>query len=526
MPRLKRLGNAAAGRPVSASYGLPDEQIHPAIREAWKRGQIRDIPGKLEVTQKGMLEQFDANPPGKWGFILAARKLGKTWLAFVLMLEHCLKHPGAQVIYMAPVAKNIKEPILDIADELLVDCPSSCAPMWNTADKLFRFRNGSQIRVVGAASNRATTLRGAKATMLVVDECSFIDNLDRVVRSVLGPMTLRNPDAIKLMLSSAPEEPHHQVIAFINEHRANGTLIERTIYDRVGANEEETRRIRIELDEAIASCGGTDTAHFKREYLNQMVFDTDQTIVPEWHDPERVLGKNAKFGKPDGTGLIREVKRPDYYIAVVGWDPGFHHHSGVVFGYIDFENRWLVILDEIDRVKTISSDLAPLIKAKEKELWGEHRPVRIQRVMDNDPEAQGQMLREDLLFAGIGKKELRSQVNQLRKLVKQDRLIVHPRCKKLIACLYRGTWRPRNTEDAVLKFKEDRELGHFDLLAALVYANARAPFDENPFPETLKDWTPYRSKEVLANYNTATQRWTKPSEQVRNLMESFKSALE
>jgi hypothetical protein len=527
MPRFVKRGNAAAGRPLAAHYGLPDEQIHPAVREAWRRGLVRNIPGKLELTQRGMLEQLEAIDRGAWAMILASRKIGKTWLACVLMLEHCLQNSGAQVLYLAPIAKNIKEPVLEIMDELLQDCPMSAAPAWNTGDRAFIFDNGSKIRVVGASSGRASTLRGAKATMLVVDECSFLEDLDRVVRAVLGPMTLRNPTAVKLMLTSAPDVPHHQVIQFIADHRSKGTLVERTILDRVGETDAEKQRIELELQEAIVACGGRDTQHFRREYLNELVFDTNRTVIPEWHDAALVLGKNAVSGKPDGTGLIREVPLPDCFVAVVGWDPGFHHHSGVVFGYVDFTNRWLVVLDEIDRVKTISSDLAPLVLEKEKQLWGIRRPIRIQRVMDNDPEAQGQMLKENLLFAGIGKKELRSQVNQLRKLVKEGRLIVHPRCTKLIACLYRGTWRPMNAEDSVLKFTEDGELGHFDLLAALIYMNVRAPFDENPNPEPLREWNPYRKpeSEVLASFNTATNRWSKPSAQAKLFGDAFADSL-
>jgi hypothetical protein len=187
-----------------------------------------------------------------------------------------------------------------------------------------------------------------------------------------------------------------------------------------------------------------------------------------------------------------------------------------------------LVLDELDRVRMVSSDLAPLIRAKEVELWGgDHRPLRIQRVMDNDPTSQGEMLKEGLLFAGIGKKDLRGYVNSLRKLVKQEKLVIHPRCKKTIACLYKGAWKARHNEDSELKFKEDGELGHFDLLAALIYANARAPYDENPFPELLKEWSPYsrKAESTLATFNTAVNRWVKPTEQVKRLQDSFADQL-
>lgn len=516
-----------------ARYGLPDDQIHPAIAEAWKRGQVRDIPGKLELTQKDMLRQLETIPTG-WRMILASRKIGKTWLACVLMLEHALKVPGAQIIYMAPVAKNIKEPVIEIMDELLANCPMSLAPLWNTADKAFSFPStGAKLRIVGSSSGRATTLRGAKATMLVVDECGFMEQLDSVIRSVIGPMTYRNPDAVKLMMSSAPELPGHEVIRFILDHRAKGTLVERTILDRIGETEPEITRITRELEEAIESCGGRDTTHFRREYMNELVFDTESTVIPEWHDQARVLGKNARNGQPDGTGLIRMADWPEHFVAIVGFDPGFHHHAGVVFGVIDFKHRTLVIVDEIDAVKTISSDLAPQIREKELAIWGTgtgHHPMQVFRVMDNAPDVQGEMRKEGILFAGIGKKELRSQVNAVRALVKQGRLVVQPNCKKLIACLTKATWAPRSSEDSVLKFREDSRqgpegLGHYDLLAALVYAVARCPFDLNPFPALAADRFTSRGQDVGGSWNTATQTFNKPSAQVAGIIDAFKSQL-
>jgi hypothetical protein len=489
---------------------------------------VRDIPGKLELTQIDMLAQLERLPANQWKMILAGRKIGKTWLACVLMLEHCLRTPNARVVYLAPVAKNIKEAIIEIMEELLVNCPLSCSPAWLTADRAFRFPNGALIRVLGVSNNRSKSQRGPKATMLVLDECSFTDNLTGIVKSVLGPMTLRSPDAVKLMLTSAPDQPGHDVLQFIADHRARGTIIERTIYDRKGGTEAEQTRIDRELAQAIEDCGGVETPHFRREYLNELIFDSDSTIIPEWQDADRVLGKGAVGGKPNGTGLIREPEWPGSFVAVTAWDPGFTHHSGVVFCIVDFEKGALLVLDEIDRVRMVSSDLAPLIRAKEQELWGgDHRPIRIQRVMDNDPASQGEMMKEGLLFAGIGKKELKPYVNSLRKLIKQDKLIVHPRCKKTIACLYKGTWKPRHSEDSELKFREDGELGHFDLLAALIYANARAPYSENPFPEVLKEWSPYtrNTENVLASFNTATGRYQKPSNQAKGLIDSFSENL-
>lgn len=428
---------------------------------------MRDIPGKLDTTQLGMLAQFDALPKDVRAFFFASRRIGKTWLVAVLMLEHCLQHPSSYVHYVASTRSGIKEALMPTMEELTQDCPGVVLPRWIGQDGMFRFPNGSLIRVSGVDGGNYKYVRGSKSTLTVIDEASWIDNLTHVVRSVLGPMSLRSQEARMLMLSSAPDEPNHQVLEFLAEARANGTCIERNLKQRTWATTEEKFRLEGELRRAIDECGGEDTPHFRREYMNELVFDTSSSVVPEWTPAL-------------AAEVVRETERPEYCFRWEAMDPGFTHHTAVLFGHVDFERARLVVEDELDVVRTTTSDVAPLIKAKEKDLWGVH-PVHY-RYMDNAPEVQAQLMKDGVVFHGVGHKDVRAFANRLRTSLKTGKVVIHPRCKGLVASLYKGTWAKQTTENGALRYKEDPKLGHFDLLAALTYATNRVRLDEDPRP--------------------------------------------
>jgi hypothetical protein len=414
-----------------------------------------------------MLAEFDALPPELRAFFFACRRIGKTWLAGVLMLEHCIKQPGAYVHYVAATADGIKEALLPSMEDLTADCPAALLPRWVGTDNMFRFPNTSLIRVSGVDRGNYKHVRGARSTLTVIDECSWITKLGHVVRSVLGPMTMRSPGGRVIMLSSSPDEPNHEVLDFLNDARANGSCIERTIDERTWDTDEERFRIERERRRAVEECGGEDTPAFRREFLNQLVFDTSSSVVPEW---------NPELAKE----VVRETLRPEYSFRWETLDPGFTHHTGVLFGHVDFERARIVVEDEIDVVRTTTTDLAPLIKAKERDLWGEH-PVHY-RYMDNAPEVQAQLQKDGVVFHTVGHKDVRAFANRLRTHVKNGKVVIHPRCKKLVGCLYKGTWAKQTTENGVLRYKEDPILGHFDLLAALTFATNRVRLDEDPRP--------------------------------------------
>ncbi len=75
------------------------------------------------------------------------------------------------------------------------------------------------------------------------------------------------------------------------------------------------------------------------------------------------------------------------------------------------------------------------------------------------------------------KESLDAMVNEVRIMVGEGKIIIHPRCIKLIGCLKYGIWDKHRKE-----FARDKVYGHYDHFAALVYLVRNLAKHSNPIP--------------------------------------------
>ena len=71
-------------------------------------------------------------------------------------------------------------------------------------------------------------------------------------------------------------------------------------------------------------------------------------------------------------------------------------------------------------------------------------------------------------------------INEVRILVKEKRLRIHPRCKQLIRELQEGIWDTTRKKFARVELGEKRS--HYDLIAALMYFVRAVNKYDNPYP--------------------------------------------
>lgn len=69
-------------------------------------------------------------------------------------------------------------------------------------------------------------------------------------------------------------------------------------------------------------------------------------------------------------------------------------------------------------------------------------------------------------------------VNEVRLMVQDGRIIVHPRCTQLIGCLKYGVFQDSKRN----MFGRSKSYGHFDALASLIYLVRNLNKHENPIP--------------------------------------------
>ena len=131
----------------------------------------------------------------------------------------------------------------------------------------------------------------------------------------------------------------------------------------------------------------------------------------------------------------------------------------------------------------ITDSLAKNIKEIEAKHWtdlksGNLKPPML-RVSDNNNlmllnELQ---LNHGILFLPARKDGLDAALNHTRMIIKQKRLIIHPRCTTLINHLEAGIWnRSRNS------FARSSDKGHFDAIHSLIYLLRHIDFTRNPYP--------------------------------------------
>jgi hypothetical protein len=461
-------------------------EIKPAISQKqareilWRQGNLRFL---LDTNQQGLYDAFYSTKSRRVVFN-CGRRVGKSYLLCLLSIEHAIRLPGASIFYTAPTKDQCKRIIWKIFKKILIDCPQDISPVWLSQDRIFEFPNGSTISLGAMDSGRADSIRGSDAALAVVDEAGFSPShyVTEMIEGVLRPMTLLTRG--KIIIASTPAKtPRHAFEKYFNNAKLEGAAFHRTIYDNPRLSPED-------IAEEIKAAGGEHTTYWKREYLAQHVIDEEIITFPE-------------FDAEKQNELVQLVDKPPYYDAYTSIDLGIKDATGILFFYWDFKNARLVVEDEglLQGIKEVRSDLiANLIKDKEKALWGDKQPYF--RMSDSDLGSQLMINELDvhhgLRFVVSDKDSKEAAVNEMRLMLKNNQIIIHPRCTNLIAQIAGCVW-----DKGREKFDRIDGFYHFDLVDALLYGIRGIRRQHNPYPSE--------------RYNSSSQFfYSQPSEATAN----------
>lgn len=449
-----------------------------AIEKLWRIGNLE---WKLRGVQKDIRRNI-LETEGNLKTILASRRLGKSFTLCTIATEACIKNPNSIVKYVCPKQKMVKTIVRPIMREILNDCPVDLKPEYMEADKVYRFPNGSEIQFAGSDSGNIENLRGGYAHLCLVDEAGFVDDLNYAILSVLSPTT--KTVGGKIVLASTPSrEPDHEFMTdFVRSAEAQEKLIKYTIYD----NPMFTEKI---IEETIAEYPqGEDDPQFRCEYLCESNPDGDVMVIPEY---------NSSLERD----IVRSWEIPAYYDAYIAGDPAVIDLTVILFGYYDFINSKLIILDELvlggkgNHITT--QDIADGIKRKEKLLFSNRLTGEVNspylRIMDNN----NLMLINDLYaehglhFIPTAKDNKEAQINKLRMWLKQGRIIIHPQCETLRYHLKMARWNKNRKSFERIKATSDGKhaANHCDAVDALIYMVRNIDTVRNPYPSHYFEMT-------------------------------------
>ncbi len=458
----------------------------------WIRGELSWKLHSAQLHLEGVYQKIK----GQLFVGNCSRQWGKSYWAVKKAIEIAIRQPKAQIRYGAAFQSDLVDFIIPAFENILEDAPS--AVKGKKVGNYYLFPNGSRIKLVGLDKN-PNGLRGNTLDLIVIDECGFVTNLDYIYKSVIVPATLHRPNCKIIMISTPPSTPAHPFVDYSQKAEAEGAYVKLDIYTNPRISEDDILRMSQEM-------GGKDSTTFRRECLCEFVTDSDLQVIPEWQDK-----------------YIQAIERDQYYQyyhKYTALDLGVKDLTAGIFSYYDFKRAALVIEDEFEMNGPQMNSLLLVgeIKKREKDLWDNvdekgkekrdynNNPIPYRRVADNNwPIFIADLSTiHSLTFIATDKDNLEAMINEVRLLVQAGRLLIHPRCVKLIGCLRYGVWDTKKKT-----FARSNVYGHFDHLAALVYQVRNLHTSTNPIPathgfENHKAWLGHVNEKSKSSNNART----------------------
>ena len=431
------------------------------IEELWRRGQLSWL---LDPNQLSLYELFHKSD-FKIQTWLLARRSGKSYALCVMAIEQCLRHPRSIVKFLSPSKKQVDRNIRPLMAQILETCPDELRPDLKQKDDIYYFSNGSEIQMAGSEMGNIDSLRGGASHISIIDEAQDVTNLPYAINSVLLPTTSTTKGKI-LLAGTPPTSYDHEFIQYIEKAEIEGSMVKRTVYDN-------PRMDKKEIDIQAQAMGGFDSEGFRREFLCEIIKDSNMAVIPEFTE-EKV------------KELVMEWKRPVFYHPVTAMDLGYRDWTFVLFGYFDFKADKVIIEDEIITKGTemYLANFGNKILEKEEELWVEPMTKEIipikKRVSDHDLIAINEIKKATnykVIFQPADKHDRMAGINFLRNLIKSNKIIINPKCKYLIHHLKNAKWaKSRET------FARCAEGSHYDGVPTAVYLCRAINYNANPYP--------------------------------------------
>lgn len=470
-----------------------DEQIDAeVIPYLWQKG---DLTWKLDNTQTKIYRFL--RRPGRKKSLEVHRKGGKTKTALVYALEECLRNPGAIWNIYCQTKTTARKIVIPLMAYLTSDCPEEIKPQYHTIDSYYEFPGtGARLYLIGCDDIRdIENNRGPRSDGNIFDEAAYNNYLQYLFESVVAPQQLTSPNAINLFLSTTAKIPDHYFFTISAICDATGDYLRIPIDQNEDLTDEQKESAFNEIK------GGRDSVNCQREYFCRRVADPETMILYAFDEAKHV-------------GIIPRDDNYKHWHKYVSCDWGTADSTFGVFGVYIRDRQLLYIEDEfeVSGVQANTSIVSGLLYQKRAELgheFGWDKPYR--QVGDNDLRAIGDLNQiYGHQFTGITKDRSHEQgfkeacVDSANYQLQSNRILIHPRCERLIKQCRNGLWKKKPVE-----FARIEGFGHFDGIDALIYLNRMVDRTSNPVPiqqshdplmrHIIKDQAGYYEKQEQMN---------------------------
>jgi len=236
----------------------------------------------------------------RYKLIVGGRRVGKSKMALMELIKHCLELPKANAWWVAPTISMAREIGWEEFKEYRDDLEPAIESVHETLLRV-KFKNGSSISFKGADNERS--LRGRGLTYLVIDEAAFIDP-DIWTRALRPALSDRNG---KAMLISTPNGRN-----WFYSQAAVASNDEMWLYDHWPT----WKNPLITEDELRQAAQTVSEMDFRQEYLAEfitkegLVYDgfSEENIIdpgfPSAHDWDIYLGMDFGYANPTAVSFM------------------------------------------------------------------------------------------------------------------------------------------------------------------------------------------------------------------------------
>ena len=426
-----------------------------AIRELWYRGELSWLLRKDQRIIYDLIRRAD----GLKFCLYCSRRWGKSFTCILMAFEDAIRGGGWLLGFVAPTQLSLKRVYEPIVHQILKTCPSELKPKWNRDLGAYVFGNRSMLFMSGTDNKRYEGLRGMNLHRCYFDEPGSMSDLSVIDSSIITPQTLTTKNDRQgvgvIFLGTPSATPAHDYFFIKERCKSDGNFVIKTIRDNPTLDDAT-------IEEYIEEAGGIESTACRREYFCEDVVDSENAVLPEFTDAKR-------------DTLVQDFERPDSFQLYGALDPAFNDYTGYLLGYYDFKEGVYKVEAEAWFNKSGTKDIAASIKMLESRYFPNNRVYC--RVSDVEPILIYDLASEHQLeFVQTRKDNKQAQVNKVRTLISDDRLLIHPRCKNLIRQMRTAIWNVTRT-----KYERIESEGHFDLIDALVYLVRNVDEFENPY---------------------------------------------
>jgi hypothetical protein len=400
--------------------------------------------------------------------LICHRRYGKTWLELILALEECIRASGTQVAYLTSTKEQATVIVLPLMEKLLDDCPKALKPTYLRAQRAWRFRNGSWLRLFSSSKDAIDKGRGIGARLVIGDEARNLERLDEIVATFQPAMDTTR--GLFLLTSTPPDIEGHPLDRLWDLCIEAGRSKTIPLAQNTDADEatlkaaEEYRRINGE-------------AAYQREYqCVRATVDSALVVLPEFTQNRALIIQPSSIVESNADH-------------VVGFDVGGRDFHALVFGTWDYIRERFQQEGEIFARGLTTPQLVDKIRTTELRLWGASPRGRVIRFMDTN----NQVLIADLnrvhglRFLATKKHDKPDWIRRLRAMFGNATYVVDPNCTKSIQTFAEALWADTFKDFYRVNGRHSEAaasgIGHADLIDAALYAIRNIPRGIKRVPE-------------------------------------------